>query len=536
MAGEVTQAPSPDYFLDSASGAFVPGKTKSSFADVARILDKAAKQNPENGLVIHFHGGLVSRDYALGNIVAPLTTKYLENANAYPIFFVWESGLKETLVNNKTELLKDPTFRELIKKVTEFTIKKTSFEKKLTFRGPDGTQIEDIRKFRQQYDDWFNGTVSQPPVPDAGMPSAVVAAPFVANRSAALPTEDALANEVLNSFAQDRPFKDAFGEAYNALLPPPQDTAEAATRAAATGTTKSAGKVLLSESAIRELFPLPANAATDTKARGPFVWFKVAKYVAKIILAVLKRFRDDRDHGVYCTVVEEVLRSGYIDLLGSNVWNQMKNDTQDSFNKDDSCGAAVINHLKALEGQGFKKITLVGHSTGAIYICNFLDAAKKAGLNFDTWQVAFLAPAVTCMRFAQAIKEHGDDRLRNFRMFAMTDELESDDKLVPVLYTRSLLYLVSGVLEGVPKDIGWEGVLDMPLVGMQRFVDGNKTFEVDKDVKIVFDFLHSPDHPHRIVWSPQKEAAEGLNSTSRKHGDFDNDVPTIASLSRFVRG
>ena len=107
MATEGIQEANPDYYLDSASGAFdkADGKTTSSLEDVARILDKAAVDKPENGLVIHFHGGLVSRKYALENIVPPLTEGYLTTAKAYPLFFVWQSGLLETLTNNKAELL-----------------------------------------------------------------------------------------------------------------------------------------------------------------------------------------------------------------------------------------------------------------------------------------------------------------------------------------------------------------------------------------------------------------------------------------------
>ena len=50
MADEANAEASPDYFLDSANGAFVAGKTKSSFDDVRRILDKATSEKPENGL------------------------------------------------------------------------------------------------------------------------------------------------------------------------------------------------------------------------------------------------------------------------------------------------------------------------------------------------------------------------------------------------------------------------------------------------------------------------------------------------------
>lgn len=532
MATELDTTPIADYFLDSADGKFEVGKTLSTVNDVARILDKAVGSEPESGLVIHFHGGLISKKYALEKIVPSLAKTYLDSAKAYPLFFVWESGLRETLINNKDELLKDPTFRELVKKVTEFAIKKSSFQNQFTFRGPEGTPLHDEDNFRKHFDEWFDGNLEAPPVPDAGPTTGIALAPELVVHRDGVINEDELELEIEESIEDDEDFKKAFGAAYNALVP----ATEVAIRAATTGTTERATKVLFSETALDELFPPPPGAAPGVKTRGIFTWAKVLKFVTKIVLAVLRRFRNDRDHGVYCTVVEEVLRSAYIDLLGSNVWNQMKNDTEDSFLGGEACGTAVIAKLQELQDKGLNKVTLVGHSTGAIYICNFLDAAKRANLNFETWQVVFLAPAVTCKRFARAIQEHGNDRLINFRMYAMTDELESQDKLVPILYTRSLLYLVSGVLEGVPKGTGWEGILDMPLVGMQRFVDGNKTFASDEEVKTVHDFLHSADHPHRVVWSPTRGAGAGLNSTSEKHGDFDDDELTLDSVAQFIRG
>ena len=157
--------------------------------------------------------------------------------------------------------------------------------------------------------------------------------------------------------------------------------------------------------------------------------------------------------------------------------------------------------------------------------------AKNAGLTTPI-QVVFLAPAVTCERFAQAIDEHGDDRLKAFRMFAMTDKRETEDKMLKPLYTRSLLYFVSGLLEGEAIDKGWKPVLDMPLVGMARYHDLPAIFGNDQSVKKVWGFLERPKH--RVVWSQTLGAGDGLNSDSAKHGDFDNDTATLDSLVAII--
>jgi len=520
--------PNPDHYLVSASGR-LGDPPQSAVTEVARILDRAIQQQPESGLVIHLHGGLVSREYALNNIAAPLTERYRE-AKAYPLFFVWESGFMEAILNNKKDLLKDPAFRELVKKVSEWALSKVSVTGGVSFRGAAGQTINDVETFRAEYDQWFDNARDVPPVEE----SDIAGDAGIATRAAAgLPNVDALASDIEIALDNDPAFKKAIAEAYNAANPPAVDIA---TRGS--GTTSRAGVLYLSPKALDEMFPpeeAPAQPADKVRTRGIFTWTKVAIFVAKMVIAVVKRFRDDRDHGIYCTVVEEVLRSAYGDLVGAAIWNQMKKDTLDSFAAGaDSCGLLVTRKLKALEDAGarFKKITLVGHSTGAIYICNFLDAANAVGLTTPI-QVVFLAPAITCQRFAEALDHHETTSLRDFRMFAMRDAREKEDQLIKPLYTRSLLYFVSGLLEGDVVDGSWEGTLDMPLVGMERFYTV-AAFSDDPQVKRVWRFLNAK--PNRMVWSQAEGAGAGLNSDSQHHGDFDNDESTLKSLVEIIRG
>ena len=522
------QQPDVDHYLVSASG-LLGDPPQSKPAEVARILNKAADEKPENGLVIHFHGGLVKRTYALDDIVVPLTQKYA-TAGAYPLFFVWESGLLETLLNNKGEiLLTDPAFRELVKKVSEFVVKKVSLTGALSFKGTGGQPIDDIHEFRKEFDNWFDGSpgTTSPPVE-----ASEVATDNQATRGAAV-DETRLEDEIRIGLDNDPDFKRALQEAFNASMPAGEVTATKSK-----GTAKRAEMLLLSPDALDEMFPPEATGAagrdTQTKTRGVLTWVSVVKFVAKVVMNVIKRYKIGRDHGPYCTVVEEVLRSAYGNLLGAAIWNQMKNDTFDSFrdDKDERCGWSVMKELKKLEdaGKGFTKITLVGHSTGAIYICNFLDSAAKLGLKTPIKSI-YLAPAVTCERFAQAIDAHASGGLKDFRMFAMTDPRECEDKMLGRVYTRSLLYFVAGLLEGNAIEKGWSSVIDMPLVGMQRFYE-QATFSDDQSVRTVLTFLK--EKPDRMVWSPASGGA-GLSSDSKKHGDFDNDPGTLDSIVEFIK-
>lgn len=514
----------PDYYLVSASGRLgSPPQTAPS--EVGRILNKAAAAQPKHGLVIHMHGGLNGREYVLSDIVPRMSNFYL-SAETYPLFFVWRSGVTDSLILNKNELLADPAFRELVKKVSEWTLKKEALGL-FTFKGLAGGKINDVHHFRREFDRFFDEEREAPP---AGLDS-VQADASQGKVKSRVPDNGKLATEIEAALDDDPAFQKAMIEAYNTSMA----ASDVVTKGA--GSTNKALKGLLNQRALDEMFPpdgMEGPSDSDLKSWAVLGWIGVARFVSKIVIAVIKRRRAGRDHGIYCTVVEEVLRCAYGGLFGATVWNQMKGDTYDSFGADPAhCGSSVIRAIKELEAQGkhFSQITLVGHSTGAIYICNFLDEAKTQGISTPI-RVCFLAPAITCERFAVAIDQHADAGLKRFRMFAMNDELESADCLVKPLYTRSLLYFVSGLLEGRMGESGWEDVVDMPIAGMQRFVE-NAHFSDEASVKKVRTFFKQ--EAQRCVWSPITDAGVGLNCDARKHGDFDDNELTLDSLSDFIR-
>lgn len=504
----------PDHVLVSAGGAFTQDTT-SQPADVERILKLAADASPRSGLVVHFHGGLVDEKAGL-KVAESLAPQYLD-ADAYPLFLVWQSGLLESLINNKQDLLRDPAFRELVKKVSEWVLKRIGGV--VTLKGSGGAPVN-VKRLRSEYDAWFDQQRGAPPVADDEVNGKMVTTKGAQNES-----EDALAAAIAAGLDQDPAFKRAVKEAFNAQLPLDAVTTKSA------GSGKKADVLLLSKAARAELFT--TQAAGTTKG-GVLVWLNVARFVAKVVLAVLRRYSKGRDHGFYCTVVEEVLRAAYGNLIGSAIWNQMKKDTADSFQCGAQyCGHSVVQQLKALEdaGRRFNRLTLVGHSTGAIYICNFLDAMAAAGLNAKA-RVVFLAPAVTHRRFETALKVHAP-RIEAFRMFAMRDNLECNDVMVPVLYTRSLLYFVSGLTEGDVVNGRWQGAFDQTLVGLERYLKGEVYGGEDfGDVAAVKEYLGSGQY--RTVWSPAEDG-EGRSSKAAKHGDFDNDEATMHSVQAFLR-
>jgi hypothetical protein len=226
----------------------------------------------------------------------------------------------------------------------------------------------------------------------------------------------------------------------------------------------------------------------------------------------------------------------------------MKQNCDDAFFPDENrAGTAMLKRIGAeLDGgRKLKRITLVGHSTGAIYICEWLKAANAVLANEVKFDVVFLAPAVTYARFGATLKQFGD-RIRSFRMFAMHDQLERNDQVWGddltgkqdwrrFIYPSSLLYLVSGILESrEAPDADPVDEPDMPLVGMQRYFTGSGIYGAKDFPEVVQVRTWLAAHANSLVWSVADGVGDGLNCKCNDHGGFDNETNTLASLRHIV--
>jgi len=270
----------------------------------------------------------------------------------------------------------------------------------------------------------------------------------------------------------------------------------------------------------------------------------LAEHVARICFRVVKRFFRHRDHGLHTTVVEEILRELYVDLIGTEVWQFMKQDSADTFVSDPAKqrGGSLLMSLLADEvrqrhsaGEPAPIVSMVGHSAGSIYASNlltFLDTERASSpsgwheLPFAFGKVIFLAPAVTCQTLARVLALHAAKPLfQQFRMYSLTDAIERGYYEVPVLYPGSLLYIISGLLESEDDKIH-----DMPIVGMQRYGRTEHPF-TELEVVQVADFLRGGSD--RLVWSGEHRGP-GLNCDSQKHGDFFRTPETVESFLHFL--
>lgn len=462
----------------------------TSAAEVAEIARAAAASER---VVIHVHGGLVGTDRGMA-IAARLTPEY-QRAGAYPVFFVWSSGLLETITGNLREILLEDLGRRLLRWLLRYTVGMLSDRAggragtELTL--PYEMEVNAELRARDSGHEPYAGLRARADLPPVG--------PSEREQfEQAVGTDDELAAELA------------------AVLAGRHDSG--GTRSA---TAARPVRTLMSPDVLAEIDP--GGGAGE---RGLVSTALLAKKAAAVFGAVVARFRAGTDHGVYPTVVEELLREFYLANCGAAVWAAMKRDTADTFIADgkDRGGALFLRELRAATGR--PELSVVGHSTGAVFIDHLLDALAAGEGDLRLRNVVMLAPACTFDHLAGALRH--EQLVDRFRLFTMDDASECKDHLVPGLYPRSLLYLVSGVLE---RDAGGASAV-VPVAGLQRYHTGER-FAAIASVRTVRDYLGK--EPDRLVWSPSPpDALAGLRARASSHGGFDDDPDVLDSIRVLV--
>jgi hypothetical protein len=490
---------STNYYLGLKNGLF----DATSRADLDQLFQASLGCDR---LVVHFHGGLVPPQAALATIENTLLSQY-QAAGAYPVFFVWNSGPVAVVTHNLAEIWQEKIYQRLLQRVLQFVeakLRQTPAQRGERLELADEADI--AREVRQ---------------PQVG------SEPFAHLDPARLPQDETLRPAEAEQFREVLEGDDRFIEEAEAIangLRPPEEIEQQ--RSARSGTVQASRHTLMSPEVMEEI----RQEAPSPAERGLVSTSVLIKGTVMILARVIKRLAGRRDHGIYCTVVEEILREFYLANAGKLVWDLMKGDTADAFGPDPQRygGTAFLDGLRQQWAGGHRpRLILVGHSTGAVYICHLLKHAAASLPPEAQFEVIFLAPACDFRLLADTLTLHGD-RVKAFRLFGMQDSLEAQDNLVPPLplYPRSLLYFVSGLLEDEA---------DKPIVGMQRFYAGQSPFDAAAypEIEIVRRFLEAT--PGRTVWS-EADAGAGLAAAARKHGDFDDADPvTLGSLKYIIQ-
>lgn len=479
------------HYIDLVDGKF----SSTSYEDLKKTFSSIQGSPAGKNLVVHFHGGLVNHSAAM-RVMDTLLQPYTDG-EAYPVFFVWNSDLWTTVRRNWDEIANEKIFKLLIWRVARFALGK--LKDSALGRG-DGrvelTSVKDIPDDPEGLEEFL--VANTPEVHEIPPLTPVQEDQFKED----LESDDDIKNEALRIAAGLRT----------------QDEIDAEIASRGIAPVRGSVSTLISPSILREI----NEEATTDEGRGLFTIGTVIKYGVEVLAAVVKRYAQGRQHGLYTTIVEEVLRTLYLDNVGVLAWEMMKKDTGDAFENDVTQygGTAFVAELKRLWSPG-QRVTLVGHSTGAIYIGELLEHADRVLPKEAKFDVIFLAPACT-FSFINERLPLFERRVDNIRVFALQDDIERDYWEVPFFYKGSLLYMVSGLFEA--------DEVDMPLVGMQRYYQGEPGGPYDREsVNRVKNYLM--DH---CIWSVA-DHGPGKKSSSKKHGDFDNDTPTKESLTQVLK-
>jgi hypothetical protein len=243
---------------------------------------------------------------------------------------------------------------------------------------------------------------------------------------------------------------------------------------------------------------------------------------------VFQRLNSKHDHGLYATVVEELL-SVIVGRLAVGIWQEMKNFIDWSFKDEPTAGGTAFLDLLCAywKKQPQLRLTLIGHSAGAIYVQKFIEELDRRLPPAPEPRVGviFLAAAMSFERMDQSLDVF-QSRVRGLRAFGLKSSVEGGYWEFPG-YNKSLLYFVSGVCDPDPND-------DKALVGMRRYWSDVKPYKTP-EIRAIADFIGEA----RKVLSPTDTAQpphEGSRCGAVKHGGFPVDKAMKDSMRVMLQG
>lgn len=203
---------------------------------------------------------------------------------------------------------------------------------------------------------------------------------------------------------------------------------------------------------------------------------------------------------------------------GKAQWDEMRENATGASGRNG--GARLVAELlNGLQGQG-TEIHLIGHSAGSIFHAPLVQLLVGIGISIKS--CTLWAPAITVELFKKNYLPLIGKGIEKFTLFTMDDQAEQDDNCGRI-YNKSLLYLVSNAFEAQPRiPLFRDGI---PILGMEKFV------KADPELTALFakgkaDWIRSPNHADKPT----------DRSTSRHHGDFDNDKATVAATLQRITG
>ena len=454
---------------------------------------------PFPGVTIYFHGGLV--DLASGEGQANTLNPLILQQRSSPAFLVWETGIKEVLENSLPSIFSEDIFQRILRRVTQFV--KAKLDKSMLPAG-----VKAVTPLTLTREDEIQRAINV--AQTTGVMFAATPIDQLAPDDALTPMEKA---QIQTEIQADLQLQIQAQQIANTRREPTAPTAKGAAVRGATVT-------LMDPDILDDVAPAKPGE------KGLLSMAMLAVHIVKVVERIIERFVKHRDHGAYLTIIEEILREFYVGNAGKFVWDGIKKEVDEAFGAANDCGgAALVDHINTLWTGGVKpRITLIGHSAGAIYVSRLL---KELDLKLPpdfTVDLVFIAPACTFTVFAGAMNQ-AKKRITHLRVFGMGDPLEMKNAIAGPIYPASLLYFVSGVLEDES---------DTPILGMQRFYTLPVYAAGFPDIQAVKAFTPLTI-PNAFAWADINQGP-GANCDMHSHGGWITEAPaTLASVLAVVQ-
>jgi hypothetical protein len=226
--------------------------------------------------------------------------------------------------------------------------------------------------------------------------------------------------------------------------------------------------------------------------------------------------RDIFDHTTD-PLIEDTVRA----LQGPRIWSGMKLSAQlasSSVQGNEGGAWYVAQKLSQFcaANQGKVELHAVGHSAGSIFHSYFIPAALDLGApHFKS--IHFMAPAVCVDTFKAKLADRIGNGIDQLSIFTMNKSYEQSDYCASI-YQKSLLYLIYFGLEAERKT---------PILGLEESIRS------DSELKKLLG-LGVPGAPGEVIWSVSLSTQGRNASTSKTHGGFDDDGPTMSSIARRI--
>jgi hypothetical protein len=217
---------------------------------------------------------------------------------------------------------------------------------------------------------------------------------------------------------------------------------------------------------------------------------------------------------VYDHTTDPVIEATARALGGGKIWSAMKRSAELASALDGGARYVAQKLGGFCRKHPHVRLYAAGHSAGSIFHAHFLPAAFDVGGVPPFEALYLLAPAIRSDTFKDQLLGHVPSHVRKVVMWTMQRDWEEADSVW--VYKKSLLYLIRYALE--PERLA-------PILGL------DECLRADPELASLFGLQGKTSEFGEVVWSVTDSTTGPRASTSRSHGGFDDDPPTMNAIA-----